>query len=593
MKKLLKYLKGYRREVILGPVFKLTEAILELLVPLVMANIIDRGVKNADSAYVLRMGGLMVLLSAIGLLCALICQYFAAKASQGFGTVLRNKLFSHIGSFSHAEIDRFGTPTLVTRVTNDVTQLQQAVAMFIRLAVRAPFLLIGATVMAMAIDFETSIIFLIAAGGIALVLYLIMSRTVPFYGLVQKLLDRVSLLTRENLAGARVIRAFSKQKKEQNRFDDANSELMDASLRVGRLSALLNPITFLIVNAGIIAILWFGGMGVNTAVLEQGQIIALVNYMTQILLALVVLANLVVLFTKAGASAVRVNEVLDTQPSVLDGGSGKIAAREGAPIIEFKDVYFTYEAEVARKLREGRPDKVEDGDPYELYDVDLKITRGQMVGVIGGTGAGKSTLVHLIPRFYDATYGSVLVDGEDVRSYPLEQLRGKIGIVPQKSVLFAGTLRDNMRVGNSGAVDEQIEKALRVAQAAEFVGKWEEGLDTHIQQNGRNLSGGQRQRLAIARALVREPEILILDDAASALDFATEAALRRALKESVTPMTVIMVSQRASTLRYADQIIVLDDGEVSGIGTHEELFETNAVYREICLTQMDADEKTG
>lgn len=575
MYKLTKYLKHYKKEVILGPVFKLIEAVLELIAPLIMANIIDLGIKNADQDYVFRMGGVMILIAAVGLVCAFICQYFAAKASQGFGTDLRNKMFSHIGTFSHAEIDKIGTPSLITRITNDVNQLQIAVAMLIRLVIRAPFLVIGATVMAMIIDFKMSLIFVAAAVGIAVILYLIMTRSVPFYQAIQKLLDRISLVTRENLAGTRVIRAFSKQEKEKERFGEAAQEAQEASLRVGKISALLNPLTYLVVNLGIIAIVWFGGGAVNTGALEQGQIVALVQYMTQILLALIVVANLVVIFTKASASAARVNEVLETEASVKEKGNKvkEVERDESIPRIEFKNVTFSYS-----------------GDEPELTDISIKIMHGQTVGVIGGTGAGKSTFVNLIPRFYDVDRGAVFVDGENVAEYPFAQLRAQIGIVPQQSVLFAGTIRENMQWRDKDATDEEIFEALKIAQAYDFVEKMHGKLDARILQGGKNLSGGQKQRLTIARALVGNPEILILDDSASALDFATDAALRKAIREFGKEITVIMVSQRVTTVKNADKIIVFDDGMIVGAGTHDELFQTNEVYREICLSQLSEKE---
>lgn len=575
MWRLAKYLKHYKKEVILGPIFKLTEAVLELIAPLIMASIIDIGIKNTDQDYIFRMGGLMILIAAIGLVCALICQYFAAKASQGFGTDLRNEMFAHIGALSHAEIDRVGTPSLITRITNDVNQLQVAVAMLIRLVIRAPFLVIGATVMAMIIDLKLSLIFVAAAVGIAVILYLIMSRSVPFYRAIQKLLDRISLVTRENLSGTRVIRAFSRQEDEKKRFGEATDDAQNASLRVGRISALLNPLTYLVVNLGIIAIVWFGGGAVNAGALEQGQIVALVQYMTQILLALIVVANLVVIFTKASASAARVNEVLDTEAGVTDSGNKvkQIKASGGVPKIEFRGVTFSYE-----------------GDEPELTDVSVKIMRGQTVGVIGGTGAGKSTFVNLIPRFYDVQEGAVLVDGENVKEYPFGQLRGQIGMVPQQAVLFTGTIRENMRWRDKNATDEEIIAALKTAQAYEFVEKMKGKLDAPILQGGKNLSGGQKQRLTIARALVGNPEILILDDSASALDFATDAALRKAIRAYGEEITVIMVSQRATTVKNADKILVFDDGRVVGAGTHDELFETNGVYREICLSQLSEKE---
>lgn len=578
MWKLARYLKNYKKEVILGPIFKLIEAILELIAPLIMANIIDLGIKNADRDYIFRMGGLMILIAAVGLCCALVCQYFAAKASQGFGTDLRNQMFAHIGRLSHAEIDDIGTPSLITRITNDVNQLQVAVAMLIRLVIRAPFLVIGATVMAMIIDLKMSVIFFVAAVGIAVVLYLIMTKSVPFYRAIQKMLDRISLVTRENLSGVRVIRAFSKQEKEQERFQEATGELQDAAIRVGKISALLNPLTYLIVNLAIIAIIWFGGNAVNMDALEQGQIVALVQYMTQILLALIVVANLVVIFTKASASAVRVNEVLEQQPGIEDKGNENIKAdgSTSTPKIEFDNVSFSYGS----------------GDDA-LTDVSVRIMRGQTIGVIGGTGSGKSTFVNLIPRFYDVEKGRVLFDGIDVREYRFSDLRGQIGMVPQKAVLFTGTVRENMLWRDENATDQEIWDALRVAQADEFVGRMPQKLDTQILQGGKNLSGGQKQRLTIARALVGGPDVLILDDSASALDFATDAALRRAIREYSRDITVIMVSQRATTLKNADKIIVFDDGRVMGVGTHDELFETNEIYREICLSQLSESEVKG
>lgn len=578
MFRLARFLKAYKKQVILGPVFKLTEAVFELIVPLVMARVIDVGIMNRDTGYVLRMGGLMVALGAVGLLCALICQYFASIASQGFGTTLRNRLFRHINSFSHAEIDRFGTPSLITRLTNDVNQLQYAVAMLIRLVVRAPFLAIGAIVMAVSIDAKLSIILLIAMPVIVLVLYLVMSRTVPLYRTIQKKLDRISLLSRENLSGARVIRAFSKQESEKQRFAGAGEDLAHTSVRVGKLSALLNPITFVIMNLGIVAIVWFGGYRVQEGGMTQGEIIAFVNYMTQILLALIVVANLVITFTKAAASAARVNEVLDTESSIREETDEEVKEmrRTGEAKIEFQNVTFRYGQE----------------EDASLENISLRILPGQTVGIIGGTGSGKSTLVNLIPRFYDVQQGRVLVDGVDVKGYPLRQLRGKIGMVPQRAVLFAGTIAQNMRWGRKEAGEEEIRQALDIAQAREFVDKLPEGLEAPVTQEGKNFSGGQRQRLTIARALVGRPEILILDDSASALDFATDAALRRAIRKETQGMTVLIVSQRASTIRDADQIIVMDDGRAVGIGTHDRLMESCEVYREICLSQLSTEEAT-
>lgn len=563
-----KYLGGFKKELIIGPAAKLTEAIFELIVPLIMADIIDVGINGgAGKPYIYRMGGIMILMGALGLCCALVCQYLASRASQGVGTVVRNDLFRHIGSFSHAELDRFGTPSLITRVTNDVNQVQSAVAMLIRLVVRAPFLVIGAAVMAMTIDLKLSLVFLAVMPLVAAVLYFIMFRSVPLYRVIQKKLDKISLITRESLSGARVIRAFSGEAAEEKRFREANDDFADTSMRVGRLSALLNPLTYAIINLAIAAIVWFGGFRVDSGALTQGQVIAFVNYMTQISLALVVVANLVVLFTKAAASSARINEVFETEPSIKDGSGASASAK--APVIEFKDVSFSYS----------------EGGDNALEHISFTVNRGETVGIIGGTGSGKSTLASLIPRFYDAEEGSVLINGADVKSYGLKELRQRIGFVPQKAMLFSGTIAENLRWGNENASDGQLQKAAETAQAKEFIDKLPEGLDTYINQGGRNLSGGQKQRLTIARALTGNPEILILDDSASALDFATDAALRKAIAKDTQNMTVLIVSQRATSIRHADKIIVLDDGEAVGIGTHSELLESCPVYREIVMSQ--------
>lgn len=571
MLKLAKFLKRFRKEVIIGPIFKLTEAIFELIVPLVMAKIIDVGIANGDRAYVLKMGGVMVLLGLVGLGCALICQYCAARASQGFGTVLRSEMFAHINSLSHGEIDQIGTPSLITRITNDVNQLQLAVAMLIRLVVRAPFLVIGAAVMAVMLDWRLSLIFFIAGPLVALVLYLVMSRSVPFFKIIQRKLDRLSLITRENLSGVRVIRAFSRQEQEKKRFHEANTDQMETAISVGRISALLNPLTSAIVNLAIVAVVWFGGVRVQAGGMTQGEIIAFVNYLNQILVAMIVVANLVVIFTKAFASAARVNEVLEMHSSIVNKTNQPVQPVQDSPKICFEQVRFCY------------PEAGADA----LSDINLTIRRGQTVGIIGGTGCGKSTLVNLIPRFYEVSSGSIRVDGIDVRSYPIPQLRKKIGMVPQRAVLFSGTLRENMQWNKQDAGDEEIWQALRVAQAEEFVRKLPDGLDTRILQGGENLSGGQKQRLTIARALVGSPEILVLDDSASALDFATDAALRRAIAALDREMTVLIVSQRANTVRYADQIVVLDDGKAVGIGTHEQLLESCEEYQEIYWSQNE------
>lgn len=576
MIKLRRYLAYYKKECIIGPLCKLFEAILELLVPLVMAGIIDNGVRNGDTAYIWRMGGLLVILATVGLCSALVCQYLASKASQGVGTRLRRDLFLHINKLSHAELDKLGTPSLITRITYDTNQVQQSVAMAIRLLTRAPFIVIGSMVMAMTINIEMSIIFFIAAILIAVTLYLIMTKSIPIFEKMQKKLDKISLICRENLSGNRVIRAFSKQKNEKKRIDDSTEDLAKTSIRVSILSALLSPVTYIITNAAIILIIWFGAQNVNAGNgMLSGDIIALVNYMTQILLAMIVVANLVVLLTKASASAARLNEVFETQPSVCESTTEniEISESESTPKIEFDNVNFTYGT----------------GDD-ELEDISFKIKRGQTVGLIGGTGCGKSTLVNLIPRFYDATQGTVSVDGRNVKDYPFLQLRSQIGIVPQQSILFKGTIRDNMKWQNENATDEDIIKALKIAQAYEFVSKLNKGLDSFVEQGGKNFSGGQRQRLCIARALTGSPKFLILDDSFSALDFATDAALRKALRENTKDMTVIIVTQRCSTIKNADLILVLDDGRIVGKGQHDELFESCETYREICLSQLSEEE---
>lgn len=576
MIRLRRFLKNYKKECIIGPICKLVEAILELFVPLVMAKIIDVGVKNGDSGYVIKMGGLLVLLAALGLSFALVCQYWASKASQGFGTKVRSALFAHINSLSHAELDKLGTPSLITRMTNDINQVQQSVAMSIRLLTRAPFIVAGALVMAMTINLKMSVIFFISALLIAVTLYFVMNKSIPIFTAMQKKLDKIGLISRENLSGNRVIRAFSKQKTEKERIDNATEDLAKTSIRVSRLSALLSPVTYAVTDLAIVAVVWLGAMNVNNGSgMLSGDIIALVNYLTQILLAMIVVANLVILLTKASASAKRIDDVFKTQPSVVEKNHDniKIFSDNDTPKIKFSDVSFTY------------------GDGAdELSNISFEIKRGQTVGIIGGTGSGKSTLIGLIPRFYDVKSGSVSVDGVDVKEYPFLQLRGQMGIVPQQSVLFSGTVRDNMKWGNKNATDEEIIKALKIAQAYEFVSKLPKGLDSYVEQGGKNFSGGQKQRLCIARGIAANPKILILDDSFSALDFATDAALRKALKENTENMTVIIVTQRCSTIRNADLILVMDDGELAGQGTHEELFDSCETYRDICLSQLSETE---
>ncbi|MCH5199553.1 MAG: ABC transporter ATP-binding protein [Oscillospiraceae bacterium] len=573
MIKLIKYLKGYILQSIIAPLFKFLEASFELIVPLVMAGIIDVGVKNDDEGYIYGMGLVLVLLGVLGLAASITAQYFAAKASMGFGTALRHDFYRHLNSLSHAEIDKLGSDTMTTRIINDINQTQTGVNMFLRLFLRSPFIVVGSIVMCLTISVELTLIFAVAAPVIGLIIYLIMNRTIPKYKKIQGRLDRVSLLTRENLAGVRVIRAFARQKNEQEDFERETAELMKAQVRVGRISALLNPLTFVVVNLAIAAIIWFGGISVDTGSITQGELIALVNYMNQILLALIYLANLINILTKASASGARINDIFAMKPSVSDEGNVEQEGVTGAPAVELRDVSFGY--------HEGGA--VLDG-------ISLRAEKGEVIGIVGGTGSGKTTLVNLIPRFYDVAGGEVLANGVDVKKYPLKQLRRKIGIVPQRAVLFKGTVRSNICWGRKGASDDEIWAALETAQAAEFVRKLDGGLDAPVEQGGRNFSGGQRQRLTIARAVAMRPEILILDDSSSALDFATDAALRKALARDMAGTTVFIVSQRAAGVKHADRILVLDDGKAVGLGTHKELFESCTVYREICLSQLTEKE---
>ena len=575
MFKIAVYLKPYKKEAIIGPIFKLMEAILELILPTIVALIINNGVGNHDSAYVYRMGGLMVLMSMLGFGCSMVCQYYAARASQGFGTTLRNKMFKHITSLSYAELDTFGTPTLINRITNDVNQLQIAVAMLIRLVIRAPFICIGAIIMSMILDFRLSLILIAATPLFGIILYFIITRSAPLYRKYQQKLDALALVLSENLLGIRVIRAFAKRRTEKERFDASSEDLTTTAIRVSRISALLGPMTTLVVNAAIIAILWVGGIHIDGGRLSQGEIIAFINYVTQILLALIVVSNLVIIFTKASSSANRVNEVLSVKASVSEDGNVVMTEPDHtAPAISFDHVSFGYNTT----------------GELALEDISVVINRGETVGLIGSTGSGKSTFVNLIPRFYDAVQGEVKVDGVNVREYKLHQLREKIGIVPQKAVLFTGTIAENIRWGKEDANEEEIMQAASVAQAEEFIRKLPEGLNTQVSRGGLNLSGGQKQRLTIARAVVGKPSILILDDSSSALDFATDAALRKALKESSQQMTVLVVSQRVSTVRQADKIMVFEDGRIAGVGTHEELMRGCEVYKEICLSQLSSEE---
>lgn len=580
MRNLMKYFKDYKLESILGPLFKLLEASFELFVPLVMAQIIDVGIKNRDMGYILGRGGILVLLGVVGLACSLTAQYFSAKAAVGIGTRLRNDLFRHINSLSYKEIDIVGTSTLVTRMTSDVNQVQAGINLTLRLFLRSPFIVFGAMVMAFTINVKAALIFVAAIPLLSVVVFGVMFISMPLYKKVQRQLDQVLLTTRENLLGARVVRAFNRQEDEIDKFGQENDMLVRLQVFVGKISALMNPVTYVIINGAIIVLVWTGAWQVEEGIITQGEVVALVNYMSQILVELVKLANLIINISKALACANRISGIFAQESSIVerdgqawrDGAESDPAA--SVPRVEFRDMDFYYAG----------------AKEPSLSKISFAAMRGQTIGIIGGTGSGKSSLVNLIPRFYDAAKGAVLVDGVDVRDYALKELRGKIGVVPQKAVLFKGSLRDNMKWGKKDATDEEIYKAIDTAQAREVVESKEKGLDFMIQQGGRNLSGGQKQRLTIARALVRRPKILILDDSASALDFATDAALRKAIRENTKDMTVFMVSQRATTIKNADRILVLDDGKLVGIGTHRELLESCEVYREICLSQLSKEE---
>ncbi len=580
MKKLLKYLKDYKLESVMGPLFKMLEASFELFVPLVMANIIDTGIKNADQPYIWKMCGMLILLAAIGLTCSLTAQYFSAKAAVGFGTALRNDLFRHINSLSYREIDTIGTSTLITRMTSDINQVQSGVNLVLRLFLRSPFIVFGAMIMAFQVNVRAALIFVVAIPLLSIVVFGILLISMPLYKKVQKQLDRVLLTTRENLLGARVVRAFNRQQDEMKKFDEENSLLVNSQVFVGKISALMNPVTYVIVNGATIILIWTGAWQVEGGIITQGAVVALVNYMSQILVELVKLANLIITISKSLACANRISAVFGETSSIEDKADAAVLAanagdaQEQPAKVEFASMDFAYAG----------------SSENALSQISFQAMRGQTIGIIGGTGSGKSTLVNLIPRFYDATGGRVLVDGVNVKDMPLQALREKIGIVPQKAVLFKGTLRDNIRWGKPDATDEEIYHALEIAQARDFVDSKDEGLDLMIQQGGKNLSGGQKQRLTIARALVRNPEILVLDDSASALDFATDAALRKAIRENTKDMTVFLVSQRATTIKNADQILVLDDGNLVGRGTHKELLDTCEVYREICFSQLSEKE---
>ena len=574
MKRLLGYLKEHLCVTILAPLFKMLEASFELFVPLVVASMIDVGIGHHDIGYLWKMGGLLILLGIIGFSFSITAQYFAARSAVYTGKSMRSDLFAHMNRFSYQEIDQVGTSTLINRMSNDINQVQNGVNMFLRLFLRSPFVVFGAMFMAFTVDHKAAISFVFTITALAVVVGLILWITMPMYKKVQKQVDGVLKSTRENLLGIRVIRAFNRQRSEEENFRVQSGQLYNKQIHVGKISALLNPLTYMIINLGIIAILWSGGKQVDLGYLTQGQIIALINYMSQILVELVKLANLLIILSRAFASLDRVDQIFALEPSMKETGKTDIEEKKDTPILEFKDTSFVYHS--ARK--------------ETIHPFDFAVKEGETIGVIGGTGSGKSTFASLIARLYDVTSGRILYRGVDEKELKPEFIRGKIGFVPQKASLFEGSLRDNMKWGKEDATDEEIYQALDIAQAREFVDQKEQGLDFRIEQNGGNLSGGQKQRLTIARALVRKPEILILDDSASALDFATDARLRKAIKENTDNMTVFLVSQRVSTIRNADHILVLDDGKIAGIGTHLQLLKENQVYKEICASQMAGEE---
>ena len=574
MKKLLIYLKDYKIESVLAPLFKMLEALFELFVPIVMAKVIDIGIPAGDRSYVIRMCLVMILLGIIGLVCSITAQYFSAKAACGFAAKLRHSLFEHIQSLSFTEMDTIGTSTLITRMTSDINQVQNGVNMFLRLFMRSPFIVVGAMVAAFIIDVRSAIIFAVAIPLLSVIVFIIMYVSIPLYKKVQSRLDTVLGITRENLTGARVIRAFHKEEGEIERFEEANESLSSLQIFVGKISALMNPATYAVVNLAIVAIIWVGGKRVYSGAISQGEVVALINYMSQILVELIKLANLIVLINKAIACGNRVQSVFEINSSMSESPDQSIDT-ETDNAVEFKDVSLRYGS----------------SETDSLSEITFSAKKGETIGIIGGTGSGKSSIVNMIPRFYDAFSGEVLVDGKNVKDYSIKALRGKIGVVPQKAVLFNGTIRENLLWGNENASDEDIYEALKISQAIDVVEGRRKGLDSEVAQGGKNFSGGQRQRLTIARALVRKPEILILDDSASALDFATDAALRKAIREMENSPTVFIVSQRASSIQYADKIIVLDDGRIAGIGSHDSLLESCGVYQEIYYSQFPKNRK--
>lgn len=580
----------FRRYMVIGPACKLIEVIFDLLTPLVIAQMIDKGIGAHDVSAVVRYGMVLAAMAVIGISFTLVCQKMAALTSQGMGTDIRGALYQHINKLSYAELDRFGTPSLITRITNDVNQVQLAVALGVRMLIRWPFLAVGSMVAALAIDLKLGIIFLICTPAIGLVFWFVMARCIPYYKQLQAKLDRIALICREGLSGARVVRAFVREDHERERFAHAADDQAHVAIAVGKLSSILNPVTFLVMNLGVCAILWVGGIQVNVGELTQGQVMAFVNYMTQTLTSIVYVANLVVVFTKASASASRINEVLNCVPSITDEGNQPVALPEpgnvaSVPALSLSHASFSFGAGAANAVN----------------DVTLELPLGKTLGIIGGTGGGKSTLVSLIPRLYDAGTGSVSVMGSDVRAWPLDQLRHVVATVPQRASLVSGTIRSNLTWRDEAATDEELWAALNMAQASEFVRNKPQGLDAPVEAGGKNFSGGQRQRLTIARALVGAPQVLIMDDSASALDFKTDAALRHAIRERSVrgaaegglPLTTVIVSQRVSTVRDADIICVLDHGSVAGLGTHDELYTTCQLYREICQSQLRREELEG
>lgn len=562
-------MKNYKKETILAPLFKMLEASFELLVPLVMAAVIDTGIAYGDKRYIIRMCLILVALGVIGLVCSITAQFYAAKAATGFSTELRHALFQHIQSFTFTEMDRIGTSTLITRMTSDVNQVQSGVNLVLRLFLRSPFIVFGAMIMAFMVDAKAALVFVVTIPLLSVIVFGVMLITMPLYKKVQAHLDQVLLVTRENLTGARVIRAFNKEEDEKTHFEESNQLLTNAQKFVGRISGLMNPLTYIIVNGAIMVLIYVGAVRVEIGILTQGEVVALINYMSQILVELVKLANLIITVTKAIACGNRIQSVFEEKPGMQDGSLGW-EDRKHVPMVEFEHVSLTYKGAGAESLS----------------DISFRAEKGQTIGIIGGTGSGKSSLVNLIPRFYEATRGKIRINGRDIRDYRMDVLREHIGIVLQKAVLFKGTIAENLRWGKEDATAEELEEALSISQAKEFVDTKSGRLDFMIEQGGRNLSGGQKQRLTIARALVKNPDILILDDSASALDFATDAKLRKAIRQMQESPTVFIVSQRAASIQYADQIIVLDDGEMAGIGTHAELIETCSAYQEIYYSQF-------